>query len=98
MMGMGPRIRIGLSMPALRSSMPSCDRATAKKSAPLRTASEATGTAPCPYASALTTAQSFVVGFRRRFASRTLFATASKLISAQAPRSTSIAGSPLISF
>ena len=44
----GPSIRMGASMPASRSAMPSSISATARKLAPASSAAFAQGTAPWP--------------------------------------------------
>ncbi len=78
------KTRILLGMPASRSWVASSTEATASTSTPQRTRWRATGTAPWPYASALTTAHSWTWGpvIRRisavlwESAARSIFATA----------------------
>ena len=56
----GLSTRIGASMPDSRSSTPSATSATQSPAAPPASAARATATAPCPYPSAFTTAQTAV--------------------------------------
>ncbi len=69
--------RIGASMPASRRTTASSTSATASQSAPAPSAARATGTEPCPYASAFTTAHANVV-CAQIFSARTLWAIASR--------------------
>ena len=81
-----PKIRIGAVIFARRSSVPSSRLDTAKRSAPFCKNTLDNMTAPCPYASALTTAvtkRSFPV---MRRISRIFSAALSKSISAQTGR------------
>ena len=50
---------MGAAIPAARSSLASRTWATASHAAPASTAARATGTAPCPYPSAFTTAHTW---------------------------------------
>ena len=78
---MPPSTRIGAAMPASRSSMPSSGMATASISAPASSAAFATGTAPCPYASALTTAKNRAPPAMWLFITPTLWRIAARSIS-----------------
>ena len=73
---------IGLLIPPLRSSIASSSSAVPSQSAPAACAAIATGNKPCPYASALTTANTcasvlFLINFK-------LWVIAERLTSAQA--------------
>src|SRR5664280_3639675 len=93
--GGSDRSRIGTSIPTSRRSAPSSTRATASHSAPPASAALAMGTAPCPYPSALTTAQSaeeptmpLRISALRRAASTSISAHTGRRRSAiEAPRS-----------
>src|SRR5438270_14017926 len=77
--------RIGASMPASRSSTPSSTSATPSHVAPPSRAARATGTAPCPYPLALTTAHSWP-GRARASRRETLWRTAPRSTSAHTGR------------
>src|SRR3990172_540530 len=79
--GTGPSTRIGQSSPARRSSRASSRRATPHQAAPARSAARATGTAPCPWALALSTAM--MRAWLPRAAKRTLFSMAARSTSTQ---------------
>ena len=80
------RIGTGGAMPAWRSTTASDVRATHRPPAPAPRAARATGTAPWPYPSAFTTAQT-PAGATTVRSSSTLAAIASRSTSAHAQRS-----------
>src|SRR5689334_12372316 len=73
------------AMPSSRSSSPSSTKATPSQVAPASSAARATGTAPWPYASALTTANN-CAGDAKSNNARTLARMPSRWISAHACR------------
>ncbi len=76
-------IRIGASIPSLRRTPASSTKATASQVAPEAKTCLATSTAPCPYPSALTTAQSSTESSNKSQKIEVFFEIVSKLISAQ---------------
>src|SRR4051812_28465062 len=76
--------RMRPSMPASRSSRASFAAATASHAAPPACAARAAGTAPCPYPSALTTAQTVVDGPTCRASRATLRSIAARSTRASA--------------
>ena len=67
-------------MPFFRSSTPSSTVATARKSIPQDSSSFAQFTAPCPYASAFTEAQTFIFSPTVFFISKKLWRKSARLI------------------
>src|SRR6476646_6206392 len=79
------KTRIGASIFASRNCAPSSTSATASDDAPASIAARPIATAPCPYPSAFTTAQTLAGATRARNAA-TFARTASRSISAQTGR------------